>query len=140
MVGRGEGLGLAAESRFGRGSWAQLVNTTLAGSRQTGVSGARRVEIRQIPVTWATPPQSILYARALRDGALFEGLSAPVLGLGTGWEGDGGSLQQACNRLATCLQLPCNQGDTSALLWCCFGAVPGPRPRSSRGKAALVRC
>ena len=33
---------------------------------------------------------------------------APALGLGNGREREGGRFQQACNRLATCLQLPCN--------------------------------
>lgn len=124
---------------------AQLVITTLAGSRQAGVSGARQLEIRQIPVTWATPAQSILYARALRDAALFGGLSAPVVGLGTGWQGDRGSLQQAYNRLPTCLQLPCNQRDTPALLRHCYGVAWVPLrghdgvPRAERQRSRVVR-
>lgn len=81
---------------------------TLAGSRQTGVRGAREFEIRQFPVTLGSLPPSILWTRALGDAALLAGWAAPVLGLGPGWEREGGGFQQACNRLATCLQLPCN--------------------------------
>ncbi len=81
---------------------------TLAGSRQTGVRGAREFEIRQFPVTLGSLPPSLLWTRALGDAALLAGWAAPVLGLGPGWEREGGGFQQACNRLATCLQHACN--------------------------------
>ena len=62
----------------------------------------------KIGVTSATFPQSISYTRNLRDATLLARWAAPVLGLGTGRERGGESFQQACNRLATCLQLRCN--------------------------------
>ncbi len=72
---------------------AHVVRTTIAGSRQTRVSGARQLEIRPISVTLATLLQSIPYIRALRDATPLAGWTAPVLGLGTGREREGGSLQ-----------------------------------------------
>ena len=59
---------------------------------------------------------------------------------GPGRGGEGGSLKQAYNRLATCLQLACNYGDTPALLRYCSGAELGWRLRASSRKTALVRC
>ena len=112
------------------------LSTTIAGLRQTGVSGARRLEIRQIPVTWSTLPQSIPYSRARRDVTPLAGWTAPVLGPGTGREGGGGSFQQACNRLATCLQLLCNHRQASVVLRCCSGGARGPRSHSLSPKGA----
>ena len=115
------------------------VSTTIAGSRPTGVRGVCQLEIRRIPVTLATLPQSIMITRAWRDALMLAGGTAAVLGLGPGREREGGRFQQACNRLATCLQLACNYGDTPALPRCCPGAVRGPRPRFSNRKATLLR-
>ena len=92
--------------------------------------GARWLAISRISVTWATHPQSITCNRALRVAAPLAGRTAPVLGHGSGREREGGGFQQACNRLATCLQLACNYGHTPALLRCCPSAARAPRARS----------
>ena len=118
---------------------APLRIATLAASRLAGVSGARQREIRQIPVTLAALPLSIPYIRALRDATSLAGWTGLALGLGTGREREGGGFQQAYNRLATCLQLPCNYGPTLVLLRCCPGGTREPRLRSSSRKAALLR-
>ena len=81
---------------------AHLLSTTIAGSRRTGVSGARQPEIRHILVTWATLPPSIPYSRALRDGTPLAGWTGLVLGLGTGRKREGGKLREARNILGTC--------------------------------------
>jgi hypothetical protein len=67
-----------------------------------GGSGARQREIRQIPVTMATLPPSILHRRVQRDATPLAEWTAPVLGLGTGREREGGRLKEARNMLGTC--------------------------------------
>ena len=68
---------------------------TVAGLRPTGVRGARQLQGSQVPVTLAILPQSKPYTRDVRDAAPFAGWTAPVLGLGTGREREGGSLKRA---------------------------------------------
>ena len=65
---------------------AHLLSTTIAGSRLTGVTGARQLEIREILVTLAALLLSLSYGRALRDATLLAGWAALVLGLGTARE------------------------------------------------------
>ena len=108
---------------------------------EPGRSGRRPpAKIRRIPVTLVTLPQSMIYTSALWDAALFAGGTAPAVGLSSGREREGGRLQQACNRLATCLQLACNYGGTPALRRCCPAAARGFRARPSCRKAARLRC
>jgi len=130
---------VSSEPVGGRCHWAHFLRTAIAGLRQTGVSGARQLEIRQFPVTLAILPQSIPYSRALRDATLFAGWAGPVLSQRSGRESEGGSLQHARNILGTCLQHACNYGHTTVRLRCCPGAAGGPRVRSSSRKAALLR-
>ena len=97
---------------------------SVAGSRQTGVRGARLPETGQIPVTLATLPQSIPYARALRDAALLAGWTAPGLGPRTSREREGGGHKEACRRLTTGLQHACNFLATMGMLRHCYGIAP----------------
>ena len=129
-----------------------LVRTTLAGSRQTGVSGAGQLEIGRIPVTLATLPWSIPYGQARRDATPLAGWTAPGLGPQTRRQGEGRNLKEACNLLATYLQLACNLLATMGAIRLCYGVAPAghgghehlpsaERPRSyttKGGKAAVI--
>jgi hypothetical protein len=73
--------------------------TLFRGHYSTG--SGRRLETRQIPVTFPTLPDSILQTRALRDATPLGGWIAPVPGPPTGREKKGGSLELAWNWLGT---------------------------------------
>jgi hypothetical protein len=98
----------------------------VAGSRQTGVSGARRLEFRPIPVTLAALPQSIIYTRSLRDATPLAGSIAPGLSPQTKRESEGGSLKEACKMLTTGLQHACNMLPTTAILRHYYGITLAP--------------
>jgi hypothetical protein len=96
---------------------AQICPLLIAPRPPATASGAgRRLEIRPIPVTLPTLPQSIPQTRALRDATPLGGWTAPVPGLGTGREKEGGSLELAWNWLGTPLLLQCCSGATTAFL------------------------
>jgi hypothetical protein len=76
-------------------------SATVAGSRQTGVSSARQLEIRPISVTLANLARSLFYTGAPRAATPLGGWTAPALDPETGREIEGERFQQACNRLAT---------------------------------------
>jgi hypothetical protein len=118
----GKAFGPAAQHQ------ALHIRTTIAGWRQSGVSGARRLEIPQIPVTLAILPPSIPSVRVLRDATPLAGWIASLLGQGTEWERERGSFKQACNRLlpVTSRYWPGLVPNTTRIL------PPGLTPESSR--------
>jgi hypothetical protein len=83
-----------------------------------------RFERGRILVTSRTLPPSISLTWASRDALPLGGWSAPVPRPGTGVQGREKSFKQACNRLATCLQLPCNYGGATVLPGCYSGVAP----------------
>ena len=91
------------------------------------VSGARHIEIHQIPVTsWR--PLDNLYAILGLCGRLRRSPVGPHSC--SAWGPGGREKEKVSNRLASCLQLPCNYGPAPALLRCCLGATPAAeRPR-----------
>ena len=119
-------------------AWANIVSTIIVGWGQSGVSGARQVENRQIPVTLATLPQSIPYARAQRDATPLADWATALFGID--WDRAGEkkrkaptSLQQACNMLATSLQLAPYSGMAGVLPRCrsrATAAFLGPKGRT----------